>query len=148
MGESGHDRLCREIVDGIPDAVVFADRDGIIRLWNAGAERLFGYAAGEAVGSSLDLIIPEPMRKRHWEGYFRVIETGVTRYGTELLAVPGVRKDGTRVSLEFSVALVRDGAAVAGVATVLRDVTARWRKDKEMRERLQALEAGSKGGAG
>lgn len=148
MEESGRDRLCREIVDGIPDAVVFADREGIIRLWNAGAERLFGYAAGEAVGKSLDIIIPEPIRKRHWDGYFRVIETGVTRYGTELLAVPGIRKDGTRVSLEFSVALLRDGAAVGGVAAVLRDVTARWLKDKEARERLQALEARVKGAAG
>src|SRR5512134_3024021 len=147
MGESGRDRLCREIVDGIPDAVVFADREGIIRLWNAGAERLFGYAAGEAVGKSLDIIIPEPIRKRHWDGYFRVIETGVTRYGTELLAVPGIRKDGTRVSLEFSVALLRDGAAVTGAVAVLRDVTARWLKDKEMRERLQALEAKARGGA-
>ena len=148
MEESGRDRLCREIVDGIPDAVVFADREGIIRLWNAGAERLFGYSAGEVVGKSLDIIIPEPIRKRHWDGYFRVIETGVTRYGTELLAVPGIRKDGTRVSLEFSVALLRDGAAVAGVAAVLRDVTARWLKDKEARERLQALEARVKGAAG
>lgn len=148
MDGSGRDRLCREIVDGIPDAVVFADREGIIRLWNGAAERLFGYTAGEAVGRSLDLIIPEPMRSRHWEGYVRVVETGVTRYGTELLAVPGIRKDGTRVSLEFSVALLRDGAAVAGIAAVLRDVTARWLKDKEIRARLQALEAVSKGGAG
>ena len=133
---------------GYVDATGAVHREGIIRLWNAGAERLFGHTAGEAVGQSLDLIIPEPMRKRHWEGYLRVIETGITRYGSDLLAVPGIRKDGTRVSLEFSVALVRDGDAVAGVAAVLRDVTARWLKDKETRERLQALEARVKGGAG
>ncbi|MGE5190509.1 MAG: PAS domain S-box protein [Gemmatimonadota bacterium] len=148
MDGSERDRLCREIVDGIPDAVIFADREGVIRLWNAGAERIFGYTAGEAVGRSLDLIIPEPMRQRHWDGYFRVIETGVTRYGTELLAVPGVRKDGARVSLEFSIALLRDGAAAGGAAAILRDVTARWLKDKELRERIKALEAGSGGGAG
>lgn len=148
MGESERERLCREIVDGIPDAVVFADREGIIRLWNGGAERLFGYAAGEALGRSLDIIIPEPMRKRHWDGYLSVIESGVTRYGTELLAVPGIRKDGTRVSLEFSVALLRNGASVDGVAAVMRDVTARWLKDKETRERLRELEARSGGAAG
>jgi len=148
MDESARDRLCREIVDGIGDAVVFADREGIIRLWNGGAERVFGYTAGEAVGRSLDLIIPEGLRKRHWEGYFRVIESGVTRYGAEPLAVPGVRKDGSRISLEFSIALLRDGTAVTGAAAVLRDVTARWLKDKELRERLKALEAGGQGGAG
>lgn len=148
MEESARDRLCREIVDGVSDAVVFADREGIIRLWNAGAERVFGYTAGEAVGRSLDLIIPEALRKRHWEGYFRVIESGATRYGAEPLAVPGIRKDGSRISLEFSIALLRDGATVIGAAAVLRDVTARWVKDKELRERLKALEAKVQGGAG
>ncbi len=148
MKENVSDRLYREIVEGIPDAVIYADREGIIRLWNAAAERLFGYTSAEAVGRSLDLIIPEPMRDRHWQGYFRVMETGVTRYGAEPLAVPGIRKDGTRVSLEFSIALLREGASVAGAAAVLRDVTARWLKDKEMRERLQALEARVMGGAG
>ncbi len=148
MNESARDRLCREIVDGISDAVVFADREGIIRLWNVGAERVFGYTADEAVGRSLDIIIPDALRKRHWEGYFRVIETGVTRYGAEPLAVPGIRKDGSRISLEFSIALLRDGAAVTGAAAVLRDVTARWLRDKELRERLKALEARVQGGAG
>ena len=148
MEENVSDKLYREIVEGIPDAVIYADREGIIRLWNAAAERLFGYTSAEAVGRSLDLIIPEPMRARHWEGYFRVMESGVTRYGAEPLAVPGIRKDGTRVSLEFSIALLRDGASVGGAAAVLRDVTARWLKEKETRERLQALEARVKGGAG
>lgn len=148
MDESARDRLCREIVDGVPDAVVFADREGIIRLWSGGAERLFGYTAEEALGQSLDLIIPESLRARHWEGYLRVIGTGVTRYGAEPLAVPGIRKDGSRVSLEFSIALLRDGTDVKGAAAVLRDVTARWKKDKEMRERLKTLEARVKGGAG
>ena len=82
--------------------------DGIIRIWNAGAEAIFGYGAGEAVGKSLDIIVPEKMRDRHWEGYFRVMKTGETKYGNDLLAVPGIRKDGSRVSLEFSVALIRD----------------------------------------
>ncbi len=147
MADDARERLYREIVDGISDAVIFADREGIIRFWNPGAEALFGYAAEEALGQSLDIVIPEPLRKRHWEGYFRVMETGVTAYGAEPLAVPGVRKDGSRVSLEFSIALLRDGSAVRGAAAVLRDVTARWLRDKELRERLRVLEARVKGDA-
>jgi PAS domain S-box-containing protein len=137
-----HAWLCQQIVDGAQDAIIFADRDGIIRLWNAGAEALFGYRAAEALGQSLDLIIPERQRPRHWEGYHRVMATGVTRYGQEMLAVPGTRKDGARSSLEFRVVLVRHASgAVLGVGAVLRDVTARWQKERELRERLAALEA-------
>jgi len=133
--------LYRRIVEGIPDAVVFADREGIIRLWNGGAEAMFGFRADEALGRSLDLIIPEKMRKRHWEGYYKVIETGVTRYGKELLSVPGIRKDGSRVSLEFSVALIPgDDGSMQGIVAVLRDVTERWMKEKNLKERLILLE--------
>lgn len=141
MEATDYERILARIVTEIPDAVVFADRDGIIRLWNGGAEAVFGYAPSEAIGRSLDLIIPESLRARHWEGYFRVMETGRTGYGRDLLAVPGVRKDGARISLEFSVALIRDGEAVVGVAAVLRDVTARWKREKETREKLAELTA-------
>ena len=134
--------LYRRIVEGVPDAVVFADREGIIRLWNGGAEAMFGFRADEALGRSLDLIIPEKMRKRHWEGYYKVIETGVTRYGKELLSVPGIRKDGARVSLEFSVALIPgDDGSMQGIVAVLRDVTERWKKEKKLKDRLALLEA-------
>ena len=135
------DWLAQAIVEGSPDAIVFADREGTIRAWNAAAERMFGYAASEAVGRSLDIIIPENLRARHWTGYQEVMRTGVTRYGTELLSVPALRKDGTRLSLEFGVALVRgpDGD-LAGIVATLRDVTERWRRDKELRERIATLE--------
>lgn len=134
--------LAEEIVNATPDAVIFADREGKIQLWNAGAESMFGYTAEEAIGQSLDLIIPENLRARHWEGYDRVMDTGSTRYGArELLAVPAVRKDGQRISLEFSIALLRDGDHVLGAAAVLRDVTARWQEQRELRRRLQELEA-------
>ena len=134
--------LYRRIVEGVPDAVVFADREGIIRLWNGGAEAMFGFRAAEALGRSLDLIIPEKMRKRHWEGYYKVIETGVTRYGKELLSVPGIRKDGARVSLEFSVAMIPgDDGSMQGIVAVLRDVTERWKKEKKLKDRLALLEA-------
>ena len=134
--------LCQQIVEGTQEAIIFADRDGKIRLWNAGAEALFGYQAEEAMGQGLDLIIPERLRGRHWEGYHKVMGTGVTRYGKELLAVPAVRKDGTRISLEFSVVLLRDEAGEPlGIAALIRDVTARWQQEKALKERLAALEA-------
>jgi len=137
-----HEWLCQQIVEGTQEAIIFADRDGKIRLWNAGAEALFGYQAEEAMGQGLDLIIPERLRGRHWEGYHKVIGTGVTRYGKELLAVPAVRKDGTRISLEFSVVLLRDEAGEPlGIAALIRDVTARWQQEKALKERLAALEA-------
>lgn len=135
------DSVYRWIVESTPDAVVFSDQDGIIRVWNRGAEAIFGYSAEEAVGEMLDVIVPEKMQERHWEGYFRVMKTGMTKYGKDLLAVPGIRKDGSRVSLEFSVALIRDEDGVLlGVSAVIRDVTARWQKEKEMKERLAELE--------
>lgn len=133
--------LAQAIVGSSPDAIVFADLEGTIRGWNAAAERMFGYGASEAIGRSLDIIIPENLRARHWAGYREVMRTGITRYGTELLAVPALRKDGSRLSLEFAVALVRaPGGELAGIVATLRDVTERWRRDKELRERLARLE--------
>ena len=135
MGTESPEWLARRIVEEMPEAVIFADREGVILLWNRGAEVMFGYAAAEALGRSLDLIIPERHRSRHWEGYHEVMTSGVTRYGTELLAVPAVRKDGRRISIEFSIALLRgETGDVLGAAAVVRDVTARWERDKAMRE--------------
>jgi PAS domain S-box-containing protein len=126
--------LCERIVDTTGDAVVFADGDGVIRLWNRGAEGIFGYTTTEAIGQTLDLIIPEKLRGRHWEGYRRVMETGVTRYGNEVLAVPAMHKDGSRRSIEFTVALVRDDEqSLIGIAAVLRDVTVRFEKERRLR---------------
>ena len=145
MSTEPTDFLCKRIVESSPDAIIFSDQDGIIRLWNAGAEAIFGYTAEEAVGVSLDIIVPETIRERHWEGYYRVMKTGVTKYGKDLLSVPGIRKDGSRVSLEFSVALIRDDDGVLlGISAVLRDVTARWRKERELKERIAALEGPAK----
>ncbi len=136
------ERLRGQIVQNAQDAIIFADRDGVIRLWNSGAEAMFGYRAEEAVGQTLDLIIPERLRARHWEGYRNVMASGITRYGREMLKVPGVRKDGTRISLEFTIVLVRDETGnLLGPAAIIRDVTARWEQEKAMKERLAALEA-------
>jgi PAS domain S-box-containing protein len=142
-----HGWLCRKIVEDSPIAILFADREGKICLWNAGAEALFGYTAEEALGQSLDLIVPERQRARHWEGWEKVMATGVTKYGHDVLAVPAVRKDGSRISIEFNVVLVRaDSGELAGVAAMVQDVTARWQKQKEMNARLAALEARAKEG--
>src|SRR5688572_5087810 len=117
--------LCTQILRGLQDAVVFADRAGCITYWNAGAEAMFGYAADEAVGQNLDLIIPDRLRTRHNKAYERVMDTGETKYGTELLKVPALRKDGSTISIEFRVVLV-GGPPPVGVAAVIREVTAEW----------------------
>jgi PAS domain S-box-containing protein len=141
MAEAYED-LTRRIVDEAQDAIIYADREGNMQVWNAGAEAVFGYSRDEALGQSLDLIIPERLRQRHWDGYHKVMATGETRYGRELLAVPGLRKDGNRISLEFSISLFRDEhGAVSGIAAILRDVTARFEKDRELTKRLADLEA-------
>lgn len=141
MADATNDKLYRLIAEGVSDAVIFADREGIIRIWSSGAERMFGFTVTEAVGQSLDLIIPENLRARHWEGYHRVMETGETHYGTKLLSAPALQGGGGRISTEFSMALVRDdGGAMAGSGAVIRDVTERWQKEKTMKERLAELE--------
>ncbi|MBI2355026.1 MAG: PAS domain S-box protein [Deltaproteobacteria bacterium] len=136
------ERLCQRIIAETNDAVMFSDREGIIRLWNGGAERMFGYTETEALARSLDLFIPENLRQRHWDGYNRVMESGESRYGIELLSAPALRKDGTRISSEFSMSLVKDAAGrMLGVAAIVRDVTARWQREKELKERIRELEA-------
>ena len=138
-----HDSLgtLEQIVEGAQDAIVFADPDGIIHLWNQAAERIFGYSVEEALGQTLDLIVPENMRERHWEGYRKVMATGVTKYGSELLAVPAINSDGRRMSVEFTIILLKDATGEPlGTAAIMRDVTERWLKEKELKKRLSELE--------
>jgi PAS domain S-box-containing protein len=129
------------LVSAAGDAIVLADPEGMIRLWNPAAERIFGFTPEEALGSSLDLIVPERFRPRHWAGYREVMRTGQTRYGADVLRVPALRKDGKRISIAFSVALLRapDGR-VTGIAAIVRDETARWEEEQQMRRRLAELE--------
>lgn len=134
--------LYRGILENAPDAILFADREGRIRVWNAGAVALFGYSEAEALGQSLDLIIPEKLRVRHWEGYHRVMAGGETHYGSKLLAVPALRQDGSQLSSEFSIVLLRDPAGqVQGVAAIMRDISDRWQQEKALKARVAALEA-------
>jgi PAS domain S-box-containing protein len=131
------------IVEGAPEAIIAANPEGAIRLWNPGAEAMFGYRADEALGQRLDLIIPEAYRERHWTGFYSVMQTGTSRYGRQMLAVPALRKDGTRISIEFHVVVLHDPAgALAGMAAIVRDVTERWERERALRKRVQDLEAG------
>jgi PAS domain S-box-containing protein len=120
------------------DAVIAADTSGKIIFWNAGAERIFGHSEESALRQSLDLIIPERLRQRHWEGYQRVMKTGKSRYGGgDILAVPGLKKDGSRISLEFTLALLTDeDGRLAGLAAVLRDVTKRFEEVRALKRQL------------
>ena len=130
------------IIQAAGDAIVAAGPDGSILLWNRAAERMFGYSEGEALGHSLDLIIPERFRDRHWEGYREVMRTGKTRYGTEVLRVPAVHKDGRRLSIAFTVALVYSpDQEIQAIAAIIRDETSRWEEERALRQRVAELEA-------
>jgi len=136
------DRLAEAVLNTPSDAILLADRGGIIRFWNAGAARIFGFTAEEAVGRSMDLIIPERLRARHWEGYERVMATGESRYGTgELLAVPALTKAGRQISVEFTIVVLRDAdGRVDGIAAILRDVTPRFEELRALRRKLASVE--------
>lgn len=135
------DHMLRNAIDAAPDAVLISDTKGIIRYWNRGAEQIFGYSSQEAVGQSLDLFIPERLRDRHWEGYHRVMTTGETKYQSGLLNSPGIHKCGSQLSLEFSmIPLHDDHDEILGCAAIMRDVTARWMKEKELQKRIEAYQ--------
>ena len=125
------------ILDTSADAILATDREGTIQFWNPGAARIFGFSAEEAVGASLDLIIPERLRKRHWDGWRHVVESGETRYGAgDLLAVPAVTKDGRQISVEFTIILLRAEQRIIGIAAILRDVTARFEETRRLKREL------------
>ena len=126
------------------DAIVYAGADGVIRRWNRGATRIFGFTEAEAIGRSLDLIIPENLRSRHWEGYRATMRTGQSRYGDgQVLSVPAVRKDGARISVEFTIVPFTDGAGrMIGIAAIMRDATARFEELRTLRRELAARPAG------
>lgn len=133
--------IYERIVQGAADAIVLAGPDGTIQLWNPGAERLFGFAASEAVGQSLDLIVPEKQRARHWDGYHTVMRSGQTHYGDQVLRVPALKKDGSRLSIAFTVGLLKgtDGQ-VEGIFAIMRDDTENFTTQKTLRDRVRELE--------
>jgi PAS domain S-box-containing protein len=120
------------------DAIVATDRDGHITFWNPGAERIFGFTAEEAAGQSLDLIVPENLRARHWAGFRHTMETGTSRYGHgDLLSVPGLTKDGRRISVEFTIVLLQtEQREVTGIVAIMRDVTKRFAELRDLKRQL------------
>lgn len=135
--------FAESLLAAMPDAVVHCDRDGIVRYWNSGAERVFGHTAQEALGQSLDMIIPESLRARHWDGFHETMRTGHTRYGDgQTLSVPAIRKDGMRISVAFTIVAFRDDqGAMTGMAAIMRDVTPQFEEIRALRKEIAALRA-------
>lgn len=131
-------RIGEAILASAADAILATDREGTVNFWNPGAERMFGFSKKEAIGASLDLIIPERLRKRHWDGWLHVVESGETRYGAgDVLAVPAMTKDGRQISVEFTIILLRDAdQQIVGMAAILRDVTKRFEETRRLRRQL------------
>ena len=135
----------KQLVEGIGDAVVVCDAAGAIIVWNDAAVRMFGFSHEEALGKSLDIIIPERQRQRHWDGYNKSMATGETRYGNDVLRVPALHRDGRNLSIAFTVAMLYDEERkVTAIVAVVRDETQRWSEERQMRVRLAQLEAASK----
>lgn len=133
------DKILTEAILGTAsEAIIATDQDGAIHFWNQGAERIFGYASSEAVGESLDIIIPPDLRQRHWAGYRRVMQTGESHYGRgDLLLVPAIRKDGARISIEFSIVPLKNhDGRVDGMAAIMRDVTKRYDEMRTLKAQL------------
>ena len=132
--------VAKAILSMRSDAIIAADREGIIHFWNSGAKRLFGYSPDEAISRSLDFIIPERLRQRHWDGYRRVMETGKSRYcESDVLSVPAVRKDGTIISVEFTVVPLQNAGRMIGMVAIMRDVTSRFNEMRALKRKLAEL---------
>ncbi|SDX23035.1 PAS domain S-box-containing protein [Albimonas donghaensis] len=136
--------LGARLVEEMSDALVVSDREGAIRVWNKAAERIFGFSEAEALGESLDIITPERLRARHWQGYDQTMRTGRTRYGAgDLLSVPAIRKDGRTISVQFSILPLTDAEGeMQGVAAIMRDVTDDFAERKALRAELARLKRG------
>jgi len=140
--ETDFNEVARAIVDTTCDAIIFADREGRIRLWNRGASLIFGYAAGEVIGQSLDVIIPERLRRAHWDAFDRSIESGQTRHTDRVLTTRSMHKDGRALYVDLSFGLVKDASGrVLGAFAVGRDCTERYLAERAAKQRLQELEA-------
>jgi len=131
----------QQLLQALGDAVVVCDAAGNITFWNAAATRIFGFTEDEAIGQSLDLIIPQRQRQRHWDGYHKTMATGETRYGADVLRVPALHKDDKPLSIAFTVALLHGpGGEVTSIVALVRDETERWGEERKLRARLAQLE--------
>ena len=134
-------QFAERLVSGMADAIVYADAEGVIRFWNRGATRIFGFAEAEAIGRSLDIIIPERLRARHWEGFSATMRTGQSRYSEgHVLSVPAIRKDGAQISVEFTIVpFTGETGQMIGIAAIMRDATARFEELRNLRRQLASL---------
>lgn len=131
----------KQLVEAVGDAIVASDAGGAITLWNPAAQRMFGFTENEALGQSLDIIIPQRQQQRHWDGYHKTMATGITRYGNDVLRVPAVHKDGHTLSIAFTVALLHTGdGKVSAIVAVIRDETSRFAEERNLKKRLTELE--------
>jgi PAS domain S-box-containing protein len=132
----------KQLVDGAGDAIVVCDAAGAIVLWNRAAERIFGFTADQTLGQSLDLIIPQRQRDRHWDGYHKTMATAVTKYGCDVLRVPALHSDGRTLSIAFTVSLLMSpDHKVEAIVAIVRDETSRFGEERAMRKRIMELEA-------
>lgn len=130
------------LVAAVGDAVMVCDADGAIVLWNPACERMFGHSEAEVMGKTMDMIIPERLRGRHWDGYHKTMATGVTKYGHDVLRVPAVDKQGRTLSIAFTVAMLYDATGkVSAIASIIRDETSRFSEERALKKRVAELEA-------
>ena len=129
------------LVDGVGDGVMASDAKGLITLWNPACTRLFGFTEAEALGKSLDLIIPQRQQKPHWEGYDKTMATGITKYGNDVLRVPAVHKDGHTLSIAFTVSMLHNpDGSVSAIVAVIRDESVKFAQERALKKRITELE--------
>ncbi len=135
------DEFAKTLVARTSEAIIYADAEGLIRLWNSGATRMFGFAEQEALDNSLDLIIPANLRERHWHGFNETMRTGKSRYGEgQVLSVPAIRKDGSRISVEFTILPFKgEDGRMTGIAAIMRDTTERFEELRDLRRQIASL---------
>ncbi|HEU0196416.1 MAG TPA: PAS domain S-box protein [Nevskiaceae bacterium] len=130
------------VLDSAGDGVIVADPEEHIIYWNAAATRIFGFTREQALTSKLTLIVPERLRTRHSAGFHKTMETGITRYGAQVLRVPATHKDGRKLSIAFTVTLLfTPSHQVQAIAAIVRDETGRWTEEQQLRRRVRELEA-------
>ena len=133
--------LSKAIVDQAPDAVIFADHAGLIKVWNSGAERIFGHLAADVIGGPLDIIIPERMQQAHNKGFDHAVATGEMKYVNKVLTTRSMHKDGSKIYIDMSFGMVRDEAGtILGALAIARDITERFANESAQRVRIAELE--------
>jgi PAS domain S-box-containing protein len=133
--------LLQALLAQASDAIIVTDRHGTIRIWNAGAETIFGHAATDVLGTNLDVIIPERLRRAHWAGFAKAIETGETKYSAQVMTTRSMHEDGRKLYVDLSFGLVRDRmGGVTGALAIARDCTARRAAEEALRARVAELE--------